>query len=509
MENAATPLVTPAEMAAVDCAAIGSGIDGYRLMDAAGAAVAACALRHHPRVVRAVALCGPGNNGGDGYVAARHLRAAGVDVDVFSLIDPERLTGDAARARDDWAGPIGAMADVRPKADVLIVDALFGGGLDRPIEGAAKAAIERINQAEAPVIAADLPSGISGRSGEVCGVALRARHTVTFVAPKPGHFLLPGAVHRGALHVVDIGIPERFARSPEQKLWLNTPAAWAGDLPVRGPGDHKYVRGHLSVFSGGFARTGAARLAALTGLRAGAGLVTVLAPGSALAADAAHLTAIMLHRIDDENELDAWLRDERLNSFVLGPAFGIGDRARRFTERVLAAGRALVLDADGLTSFAADTDGLCSFAGDGEVRLLLTPHQGEFGRLFPDLVADPSLSKIDRARLAAERVHAVVLYKGADTVVAAPDGRAVVSADAPPWLATAGSGDCLAGLAGGLIAQGMPLFAAAAAAAYMHGAAGQAAGEGLTAEDLPGHLPTFTALRERDNQHGRRELYRN
>ena len=496
MDKTATPLMTPAEMAEVDRATIDSGIDGYRLMDAAGAAIAACALRHYPHFDRAVALCGPGNNGGDGYVAARYLRAAGMDSGVCSLTDPQRLSGDAARARDDWAGPIDTIDTLRLGNDVLVIDALFGGGLDRPIEGVVGSLIESLNREAATVISADLPSGISGRTGEICGAALHARHTVTFAAPRPGHYLLPGAAHRGALHVTDIGIPRRFVDRRAGRLWLNAPAVWRAALPSRHPGDHKYVRGHLGVFSGGFTRTGAARLAALTGLRAGAGLVTVLAPGSAVAADAAHLTAIMLHRIDDGNDLDTLLRDGRLNSFVLGPAFGIGEQARLFTGKILAADRPLVLDADGLTSFAGETNLLRSFAGSGETRLVLTPHHGEFARLFPDLVADASLSKVDRARLAAERVQAVILYKGADTVVAAPDGRAVINADAPPWLATAGSGDCLAGLAGGLVAQGMPLFEAAAAAAHMHGAAALAAGEGLTAEDLPDHLPTFTALKE-------------
>jgi NAD(P)H-hydrate epimerase len=483
-------------MAAVDRAAIGSGLDGFRLMEAAGSAISACVLRFYPEAARALVLCGPGNNGGDGYVAARQLRASGMTVTVCSLIDPQGLSGDAAQARDYWGGPVEGIDAVRATQEQIVIDALFGGGLDRPIEGPAKSVIEAINREGLPVISADLPSGISGRSGEICGAALKAAHTVTFVAAKPGHFLFPGAAHCGTLHVADIGIPLRFVRQQQHELWLNAPAVWRTQLPEIHMSGHKYTSGHLGVFSGTFAQTGAARLAALAGLRAGAGLVTVFAPASAVASNAAHLTAIMLRKINDGDDLDELLKDDRLNSLVLGPAFGVGERARDFVRRIADSGRSLVLDADGLTTFSEDPGSLRSwFAGD-RPRLLLTPHQGEFARLFPDLAADAKLSKVDRARMAAESVNAVVLYKGADTVIASPDGRAVINANAPPWLATAGSGDCLAGIAGGLVAQGMPVFEAAAAAAYMHGVAGQVAGEGLTAEDLPDNLPPLSSFRK-------------
>ena len=493
MQDAATPLVTPVEMGSVDRAAIASGIDGYGLMEVAGAALSACALKYHPHATRADILCGPGNNGGDGYVAARHLRAAGMPVSVYSLIDPARLSGDAAMACDGWAGPIEALNERRPSGGSIVVDALFGGGLDRAIEGAAAAVIDSANQAGDPVVAADLPSGISGRSGEMFGTALKADHTVTFVAPKPGHYLHPGSGLCGTLQVFDIGIPWRFIDALQVKLWRNDPAAWRAALPNAHAADHKYSHGHLCVFSGGFSSTGAARMAALAGLRAGAGLVTVLAPAAAVAANAAHLTAVMLRKIESRPDLSELLMDERLNAFVLGPAFGIGKRVREYVDMIASAGRPVVLDADGLTSFCDNVEEL-RVAG-ARTGILLTPHQGEFARLFPDLAADRSLSKVDRARLAAERVEAVVLYKGADTVIASPDGRAVINANAPPWLATAGSGDCLAGIAGGLLASGMPLFEAAAAAAYMHGEAGRKAGEGMTAEDISNALPALGRLR--------------
>ncbi|MCR9139518.1 MAG: NAD(P)H-hydrate dehydratase [Alphaproteobacteria bacterium] len=494
MSSAAEPLILPAEMATIDQSAIGSGIDGYRLMDAAGSAISACILCHYGSAKEVIVLCGPGNNGGDGYVAARRLRESGVSVTISSLVDPATLRGDAARARDDWDGPIGTLETITLSDESVVLDALFGGGLDRPIVGVAGAVIETINARRLSVVSADLPSGVSGASGEIFGAAFKAEHTVTFAAARPGHYLQPGAGLCGQLQVVDIGIPDRFLNADQRNLWLNGPAVWRDQTPERRPTGHKYDNGHLGIFSGAFARTGAARLAASAGLRAGAGLVTLLAPGAALASNAAHLTAIMLQRVDDQEDLDELLRDTRMNCFVLGPAFGVGQKAREFVHSLARCGNPLVLDADGLTAFSDQPQSLGEWFAGKPVRLLLTPHHGEFARLFPDLVADASLSKVDRARAAARQSNAVVLYKGPDTVVASPDGRAVINANAPAWLATAGSGDCLAGVAGGLIAKGMPVFEAAAAAAYLHGAAGHAAGQGLTAEDLPLHLPSLASL---------------
>lgn len=494
MSFAVTPLISPTDMAAVDRAAIKSGISGYQLMESAGSAVSACILQHYPGAGKVLVLCGPGNNGGDGYVAARRLRECGLSVAVSSLVDPQGLKGDAARARDDWEGPIGQFEGTGLSDDTIVIDAIFGGGLDRPIEGAAQSMIEAISDRGLPVVSADLPSGVSGYSGEIFGTALRAEHTVTFAAARPGHFLLPGIVHCGSLQIVDIGIPRRFLHEDERRLWLNGPAIWRSSVPETGPAGHKYTKGHLGVFSGSFARTGAARLAALAGLRTGAGLVTVLAPASALASNAAHLTAVMLHRIDNGDDLEELLRDDRINSYVLGPAFGIGEKTREFVRGLARGGKPLVLDADGLTAFSGQVQLLGEWFDGQPTRLLLTPHHGEFAKLFPDLVADGALSKVDRARAAARRSNAVVLYKGADTVIASPDGRAVINANAPDWLATAGSGDCLAGIAGGLLARGMPLFEAAAAAAYMHGLAGHAARQGLIAEDLPDRLPALDSL---------------
>lgn len=487
-------ILTPQTMGKVDASAIGSGINGYGLMVCAGSAISACVLEHYPQAHRAIVLCGPGNNGGDGYVVARLLQESGMPVELYSLVDPQTLKGDAAKAFQDWDGTVNSLEGFVCPPDCVVVDALFGAGLDRPVKGVAAEAIQAVLDSNAPVVAADLPSGISGRTGQIEGVALKARHSVTFAACKPGHFLYPGAGHCGKVHLIDIGIPDRVIEAHAENLWVNTPDLWSGDLPSPAASGHKYSRGHLGVFSGSFAATGAARLAAQSALKAGAGLVTVLSPSSAVAANAAHLTAIMVRAIDDDAALEALLSDTRYNGFVLGPGFGVGEKVRRFASQIAVAGRHLVLDADGITAHADQPEALFDAFAAAETRLVLTPHDGEFKRLFPDLHADQTLSKVDRARRAAERANAVIVYKGGDTVIAAPDGRAAINTNAPPWLATAGSGDCLAGIVGGLLVQDVPPFEAACAAVFMHGMAGQEAGEGLTADTLADHIPSLGDL---------------
>ncbi|MFK0165506.1 NAD(P)H-hydrate dehydratase [Rhizobium sp. NPDC090279] len=476
-------LLTPDDMAAVDSAAAVSGIDSYGLMEKAGQAVAAAALRDFPEARRYVVLCGPGNNGGDGYVAARALRQAGASVRLFHLGDPQRLRGDAARAFVDCPVSGVAIGNYMPHRGDVVIDALFGAGLSRSVPDDVAAIIARVGEAGVPVIAVDLPSGVDGRSGQILGAAFHAARTVTFMTRKPGHLLLPGRDLCGALEIFDIGIPARIVRAHAGGLIAeNTPAQWQAKIPSAGADAHKYKRGHLVVFSGGPNATGAARMSAMAGLRAGAGLVTIASPPEALDVNAGLLTAIMLHPVGDEAALQKWLADRRLSTFILGPGFGAGEKARQFC--LALADRHLVLDADGITSFRDDPQRLFDAFAEGPTRLVLTPHEGEFGRLFPDIAADEALSKIDKARAAAARAHAAIIYKGADSVIAAPDGRALVNANAPPWLATAGSGDVLAGIVGGLMAQGAPAFEAAAAGVWLHGLAGQHAGKGLTAEDL-------------------------
>jgi len=484
MATNSTLLISPEAMGRIDKAAADSGIDSYGLMQKAGAHVAAVLLAHYPGVQRAVVLCGPGNNGGDGHVAADILAAAGVEVVRFGL-EP-KPGGDAARARDAFAGTINRFEDWQPLDGDVIVDAVFGAGLDRPVGADIAALIEQAQKTATPVIAVDLPSGLSGRTGAPTGAHFTAAHTVTFAALKPGHLLMPGRALCGEMHLCDIGIPARLIVSADP-VWKNHPGLYLPERPADDLGQHKYGRGHLGVFCGPLSATGAARLSAMAGLKSGAGLVTMANPPGATMVLASHLTAIMQHTVRDEEDVKTWVSDERLRAFVLGPGFGDQDKARSYTEILAATGRPVVLDADGINAFSKAGETLAKLF-EGAPRLVMTPHEGEFRRLFADLAEDPELSKIDRARAAAKRHNAVLVYKGADTVIAAPDGRAAVNADAPAWLATAGSGDVLAGIMGGLLAQGMPAFESACAGVSLHSDAAKRAGKGLTAADLPAHI---------------------
>jgi hydroxyethylthiazole kinase-like uncharacterized protein yjeF len=371
-------------------------------------------------------------------------------------------------------------------ADVII-DALFGAGLDRPVEGVARAMIEAMNAASC-VCAVDLPSGINGTTGAVMGLAVKAAETVTFFRRKVGHVLLPGRLHCGTVRVADIGIAAGVLDAIKPGIAINSPPLWAQSFPLPRVDSHKYTRGHAVVVSGGPSFTGAARLAARGALRAGAGLVTIATPREALAVNAAASLAVMVRPVDGADELARFLEDPRRNVVLLGPGGGVGQPMRELVMAALKGERAVVLDADALTSFAEEPQTLCAAIRGRAKATVMTPHEGEFSRLFKAL-ADKSPSKLERARRAAEISGAVVLLKGPDTVVAAPDGRAAIADNAPPWLATAGSGDVLAGIVAGCLAQGMPGFEAVAAAAWLHGQTGIAAGPGLIAEDLPEAMP--------------------
>jgi ADP-dependent NAD(P)H-hydrate dehydratase / NAD(P)H-hydrate epimerase len=496
-ESGMFELLTSAEMAEADRLAIAGGAAGSELMESAGRAVAEAVAERHPSGSRIAVVAGPGNNGGDGFVAARLLAERGARVEVMLLGDIGRLKGDAALAAKRWTGPVGA-AEPRALVGVeVVIDALFGAGLDRPVEGTARALIEAINAASAPVYAVDLPSGINGTSGAALGVAVKAAHTITFFRKKPGHLLLPGRLHCGTLAVADIGIPASVLEQIAPKTFENVPPLWRRYFPVPKHQGNKYDRGHAVVVSGPSWSTGAARLAARGALRAGAGLVTIASPREALAVNAAASLAVMVRPVDGAAELAKFLSDRRLNALAIGPGVGVGEAT---CERVLAAlkgERAIVLDADAITSFAADPQRLAkALRARSAQATILTPHEGEFSRYFGALDAKTQApSKLERARLAAKLVGSVVVLKGADTVVAAPDGRAAIAANAPAYLATAGSGDVLTGIATGLVAQGMPAFEAAAAAVWLHGEAAAAFGPGLIAEDLPETLPrVFRAL---------------
>jgi hydroxyethylthiazole kinase-like uncharacterized protein yjeF len=482
-------LLTSSEMAEADRLAIASGMPGRTLMENAGRAVADAVVRGNPRGTICV-VAGPGNNGGDGFVCARVLAERGYAVRLMLTSDRNTLKGDAAEAAKRWNGPVEPAKPEELADAATIVDALFGAGLDRPVEGLARAMIEAINAARVPVIAVDLPSGINSTTGAAMGAAVKATGSVTFFRRKPGHLLLPGRLHCGALEVADIGIPASVLQKVLPKTFANAPQLWAEHFPVPQPEAHKYARGHAVVVSGDQSHTGAARLAARGALRAGAGLVTVASPREALAVHVATNLAVMVRPVDGAKELSDLLADARINTVVLGPGGGVGALMREMVLAALAGDRAVVLDADALTSFAESPEALfAAIKGRSGAARVLTPHEGEFARLFKTADRAPAVSsKLDRARAAAEISGAVVLLKGSDTVVASPDGRASITENAPPWLATAGSGDVLAGFVAGLLAQNMPAFEAASAATWLHGETGGEAGPGLIAEDLPDAL---------------------
>lgn len=466
------PILTPQEMLAAEQAVFNNGTDGFTLMQRAGEAVAEFVHAHWPNG-RIQVLCGPGGNGGDGFVAAAKLAGFWRKVEVYCTHPVSELTGDAARAAALWEGPVHKLEDALNTQPDLIIDALYGAGLKRPLEGLAAMLALRGGR----VISVDVPSGIDGYTARPLGPAFQAEATVTFAALRPAHVLLPGSAFSGAVMVADIGVPV------QTKLMENSPLLWHGQLPQPGFGVHKYQRGHLKVVSGGPWNTGAARLTARAGLRAGAGLVTMLSPPEAAGVHAAHLTAIMLAPFQTADDLAAYAA--RSTAMVIGPAAGLNEATKHNVEAILKSPARVLLDADALTVFADDPEALFKQLRPTDI---MTPHDGEFTRLFGDLLTT-SDNKVEAARAAAAKAGCVVLLKGADTVIAQPDGNAIVNTHATRWLATAGSGDVLAGIIAGFMAQGVDTFMAAAIGAWLHGEAGRRFGAGLIAEDIEHVLP--------------------
>jgi hydroxyethylthiazole kinase-like uncharacterized protein yjeF len=468
-------IISVAQMRAIDGAAAAAGVATRTLMEEAGAAVAqTIAERFSPR--SAAIVCGPGNNGGDGWCAARLLSALGWPVCVVTLVPRVQLKGDAADAAAAWDGEVYAAEDL-PADSALFVDAMFGAGLTRALDGHAARLAEIMARAPERVVAVDAPSGLDCDTGRVLGEAcVRAQLTITFVRKKPAHVLAPGRAYCGEVVVADIGAPEACVAAQGVQLWENHPALWDKAFPWPALDAHKHARGHAMVASGGAGRSGAARLAAGAALRIGAGLATVLSPASAMAENGAHLTAIMLSEAECADDFAR--AAEAAQALVIGPGFGV--EAAHWTKLSAA------LNATPRAPLVLDADALSLLAGRGlklTPRDVITPHIGEFNRLFPDLLA-ASPSRIEAARAASAQLNCVVLLKGPDSVIAAPDGRAIVNTKGSPFLATAGSGDVLAGAIGGLIAQGADSFSAASAAAWVHGRCGEVLGPGLIAEDL-------------------------
>jgi hydroxyethylthiazole kinase-like uncharacterized protein yjeF len=476
-------LLSVAEMARADAMAVASGVANARLMEAAGTGVAYEIARRFAKT-RVVVLCGPGNNGGDGFVAARKLRESGFDVRIALLGKREALKGEAALNAKRWKGTLAALAPGVLDGAGLVVDALFGAGLTRPLEGAALATVTEIARRGLRSVAVDVPSGVHGDTGQVLGAAAKADLTVTFFRRKPGHMLLPGRGLCGEVAVVDIGTPIAVLQAIRPKTFVNAPPLWLARFPWPEMADHKYSRGH-AVVAGGVKMTGAARLAARAALRAGAGIVTIASPPEAVAIYAGYLAGVLVKPIARVGNFAAILADPRVTAALVGPGGGVGEGTRALVLAALAGKRGVVLDADALTSFAEDPRGLVSAE---KAACVMTPHEGEFARLFSKLL-DLGADKLTRARAAAKLTRAVILIKGADTVIAAPDGRAVINANAPPDLASAGAGDVLAGIVTGLLAQGMDVFDAASAGAWLHAEAAAEIGPGLIAEDLERAMP--------------------
>ncbi|MDP9084142.1 MAG: NAD(P)H-hydrate dehydratase [Pseudomonadota bacterium] len=465
-------------MTEADRRTIAAGTPGSMLMENAGRAVAEeIKRRWSPRSV--CILCGPGNNGGDGFVVANTLAASGWSVRVALLGAREDLLGDAALHAARWKGSLEPITPTVIEGAALVVDALFGSGLSRPLESRVADLLSRVTRNALPMLAIDVPSGVMGDTGEAFG-ASPAACTVTFARKKPGHLLFPGRALCGEVVVADIGICSAVLDSLSIRTWENDPSLWLANLPLAQVCGNKYSRGH-ALLCGGYPMTGAARMAARAAARMGAGLTTVAVPQEAFAVYAVALTSIMVQPVNQNDDFARLLTDKRYTGFLIGPGAGVNDITRERALAMLATSRPVLLDADAISVFASRSDELCR-AIKGPC--VMTPHEGEFARVF-----DAKGDKLTRARAAARASGAVLVLKGADTVIAAPDGRAIINTNAPASLATAGSGDVLSGCILGLLAQGVEAFPAAAAAVWMHGAAAAEFGPGLLAEDLPDLLP--------------------
>jgi NAD(P)H-hydrate epimerase len=476
--NLETAVLDVRRMAEADRLTVLAGIPVSALMENAGWAVVHETQKRWS-IRPAVVLCGPGNNGGDGFAVARRLRETGWPVRVGLICPLGQLMGEARLSAQGWSGGIEPLTpDILGKAE-LVVDAVFGSGLTHAVEGAAADTLAAASQRKIPIVAVDVPSGLLGDRGESLG-AVPAALTVTFFRKKPAHLLFPGRGFCGEVVVADIGTPLSVLETLVPDTFENSPCLWGADLPLPRQDGNKYTRGH-ALISGGYPITGAARMAGRAAARAGAGLTTIAVSECAFPIYAASLESVMVYLLNGPDDFVRMLQDRRYTAFLIGPGSGIGEETRSRVTALLSTGRATVLDADALTSFQDNPHAL-----DQAIQgpCVLTPHEGEFARLF-----DPEGDKLARARKAAQRCAAILVLKGADTVIASPDGRAVINSNAPPTLASAGSGDVLSGIILGLLAQGMEPFLASAAAVWLHGEAARGFGPGLLAEDLPDLLP--------------------
>jgi hydroxyethylthiazole kinase-like uncharacterized protein yjeF len=480
-------LLTADEMSRAEQLTVEAGTPSLTLMENAGRGVAEEVVRRFPRGSRVAVLCGPGNNGGDGFVAARYLRERGYQVRLALLGKQDELLRDTKEMAKRWDEAIEPMTLQSLENQQVVVDAIYGSGLRDEVNGVPAQIIEEVTARNLPVVSVDVPTGIDATRGTVHGLAFKSASTVTFFRRKTGHVLLPGRLYCGDVRTVDIGIPPSVLGDVAPRTFTNDPDFWLRYFPRLKIDGHKYDRGHAFVVSGPMESTGAARLAARAALRVGSGLVTVATSKAAFYINAAQLTAVMVSPFDGAQGLSEVLSDPRITAVLIGPGAGLDAEVRDLVSSVLACEASAVLDADALNAFSDAPTELFDQIKSRPTAVVLTPHEGEFKRLFPEL--DNEGSKLERARRAAEISGAVVILKGADTVVAAPDNLASVTENALPWLATAGSGDVLAGLVTGLLAQGMAAFDAAAAAVWMHAEMAQTFGPGLISEDMEGLIP--------------------
>lgn len=483
-------LLTAEEMLRAEKITIDNGTPSLTLMENAGRGVTEEVVRRFPRGSKVLVMCGPGNNGGDGFVCARTLRERGYQVRLALLVKPEELPPEPREMARRWDESIEPLSPRALEGAEVLVDAIWGSGLRGPVNGVVGQIIETATERNLPVVAIDVPTGIDATYGNVHGIAFKAVSTVTFFRKKTGHMLLPGKRYCGDVRVADIGIPNSVLAEVAPQTFVNEPDFWLRYYPRLNPEGHKYDRGHAIVVSGPMESTGAARLGARAALRAGAGLVTVATSKAAFYINAAQLTSIMVSAYDGPGGLaEIMLNDPRRNAVLIGPGAGATQETRDNVAAVLSSEATAVLDADGLTSFEGNPQALFALIHQRGAATILTPHKGEFDRLFPEL--DNAESKLEQAKRAAEISGAVVVFKGPDTVVSAPDGLSAIAVDSPPWLATAGTGDVLAGLIVGLCAQKMSPFDAAVAAVWIHSELARTFGPGLIAEDMADMLPAL------------------
>ncbi len=471
-------ILTPQQMYEADTLAIASGIPSLKLMENAGRAVTEVIIKRYKKCPVAV-ICGPGNNGGDGFVVARLLVSKKWPVQVYCVGEHKSLKGDAAKMAARWKRHVGSFADFEKHArSRLIVDAIYGAGLNRDLPGHIA---DGIHGAGVPVISIDVPSGVDGNTGQQRHCSVIADLTVTFFRKKPAHVLQPGRRLCGEVIVADIGIPDDVADALPIRIYENTKP----DLPFLLTDTHKFRRGHAVIWSGPELSSGASRLAAQAAARSGAGLTSLAGSHDALRIHAHHVTSIMLKPIANNEDLRLLLTDKRITALCIGPAAGVNNQTRKTVLQMLKSGIDIVLDADALSSFVDDPQELfTAIKSQPDRAVVMTPHEGEFKRLFSDL-CNQADSKVERTVAAAKRSGARIIFKGPDTVIANPNGFAKANTNAPAKLATAGSGDVLAGIVTGLLAQGMDAFNAAAAAVWLHGdAASRTPRQSIIAEDL-------------------------